>query len=131
MTITTSVRIMDVVKVQARFEELIEEVAAGAQIIITQAGRPVARLTPATPDVRCHQTRAGDEDIAAEIDLSGGRRDPLHGPDLTPTLPVCLDSDVQHRLLALADAKGVDPSAFVNALLRQDLERLEVASLTR
>jgi hypothetical protein len=42
-------------------------------------------------------------------------------------LPVYLEAEVQNRLIHLANAKGVDFSALVNALLRKDIELIEMA----
>jgi hypothetical protein len=40
---------------------------------------------------------------------------------------VYLDTEVQNRLTRLANAKGIDYSAQVNALLRKDIELIEMA----
>jgi hypothetical protein len=40
---------------------------------------------------------------------------------------VYLEAEVQSRLTRLANAKGVDFSALVNALLRKDIEFIEMA----
>jgi len=40
---------------------------------------------------------------------------------------VYLEAEVQNRLTHLANAKGVDFSALVNALLRKDIELIEMA----
>ena len=45
----------------------------------------------------------------------------------TLNLPVYLEAEVQSRLTRLANAKGVDFSALVNALLRKDIELIEMA----
>ncbi len=41
--------------------------------------------------------------------------------------PVYLEADLQHRLVRIANAKGFDFSAFINALLRKDIEIIETA----
>jgi hypothetical protein len=38
-----------------------------------------------------------------------------------------LDAEVQNRLTRLANAKGIDFSALVNAMLRKDIELIEMA----
>ena len=42
-------------------------------------------------------------------------------------LPVYLDAPVQIRLAALAEAKGVECSVFINELLKKDLELIDGA----
>lgn len=68
-----------------------------------------------------------DDDMPAEIDFSKGMRGKFYRPDARLHLPVYLDDQVQNRLTALADAKGVDLSALVNDLLRKDIELIEMA----
>lgn len=68
-----------------------------------------------------------DDDMPAEIDFSKGVRGKFYCPDAVFRLPVYLDDQVQHRLTALADAKGVDLSVLVNDLLRKDIELIEMA----
>lgn len=68
-----------------------------------------------------------DDDMPAEIDFSKGVRGKFYRPDARLHLPVYLDDQVQSRLTALADAKGVDLSALVNDLLRKDIELIEMA----
>jgi len=67
-----------------------------------------------------------DDDMPAEIDFSKGVRGKFYRPDARLHLPVYLDDQVQNRLAALADAKGVDLSALVNDLLRKDIELIEM-----
>jgi hypothetical protein len=71
--------------------------------------------TPQTPP---------DDDLPPEIDFSGGTRGKFYRPDATLNLPVYLDAEVQSRL---ANAKGIDFSALVNAMLRKDIELIEMA----
>jgi hypothetical protein len=66
--------------------------------------------TPQTPP---------DDDLPAEIDFSGGTRGKFYKPGATLNLPVYLDAEVQSRLARLANAKGIDFSALVNAMLRR------------
>lgn len=68
-----------------------------------------------------------DDDMPAEIDFAGGARGKFYRPDATLNLPVYLDSEVQTRLAKLASAKGVDFSTLVNAMLRKDIELIEMA----
>ena len=68
-----------------------------------------------------------DDEMPAEIDFSKGVRGKFFQPGATLNLPVYLDVQVQSRLAALADAKGVDLSKLVNDLLRKDIELIEMA----
>jgi hypothetical protein len=68
-----------------------------------------------------------DDDMPAEIDFSKGTRGKFFRPGAKLNLPVYLDDQVQTRLAALADAKGVDFSVLVNDLLRKDIELIEMA----
>jgi hypothetical protein len=73
------------------------------------------------------QTPQSDDDIPAEIDFSNGTRGKFYHPGAKLNLPVYLDDQVQTRLAALANAKGVDLSVLVNDLLRKDIELIEMA----
>jgi hypothetical protein len=68
-----------------------------------------------------------DDEMPAEIDFSGAQRGQFYRPGATLKLPVYLEAEVQNRLTHLANAKGVDFSALVNALLRKDIELIEMA----
>lgn len=68
-----------------------------------------------------------DDDMPAEIDFSKGTRGKFYHPGAKLNLPVYLDDQVQARLAALANAKGVDFSVLVNDLLRKDIELIEMA----
>lgn len=68
-----------------------------------------------------------DDEMPSEIDFSGGTRGKFYRPGTTLNLPVYLEAEVQNRLTRLANAKGVDFSALVNALLRKDIELIEMA----
>ena len=70
---------------------------------------------------------AHDDDMPAEISFSKGVRGKFYHPDAKFNLPVYLDDQVQTRLTALANAKGVDLSALVNDLLKKDIELIEMA----
>lgn len=56
-----------------------------------------------------------DDEMPAEIDFSGGTRGKFYRPGATLSLPVYLDAEVQSRLTRLANDKGIDFSALVNA----------------
>ena len=49
-----------------------------------------------------------NDDIPSEIDFSKGARGKFHRVGAKLNLPVYLDDQVQSRLTALANAKGVD-----------------------
>lgn len=66
------------------------------------------------------------DDMPAEIDFSKGSRGKFHHPGAKLNLPVYLDNQVQTRLAALANAKGIDFSALVNDLLKKDIELIEM-----
>ncbi len=71
---------------------------------------------------------AHDDNMPAEIDFSKGVRGKFFHPGAKFNLPVYLDDQVQTRLTALANAKGVDLSALVNDLLKKDIELIEMGS---
>ena len=113
------------------FEEQSDSAPATVRII---SARPVKRRereqyeneprqvhtmsTPQTPP---------DDDLPAEIDFAGGTRGKFYKPGAALNLPVYLDAEVQNRLARLANAKGIDFSALVNAMLRKDIELIEIA----
>ena len=70
---------------------------------------------------------AHDDEFPAEIDFSNGVRGKFFHPGVKLNLPVYLDDQVQTRLTALANAKGVELSALVNDLLKKDIELIEMA----
>jgi hypothetical protein len=72
-------------------------------------------------------TSTHDDDMPAEIDFSKGTRGKFFHPGAKLNLPVYLDDQVQSRLAALANAKGVDFSVLVNDLLKKDIELIEMA----
>ncbi len=71
--------------------------------------------------------RAQDGDMPNEIDFAQGTRGKFFHPGTKLNLPVYLDDQVQSRLAAFANAKGVDLSILVNDLLRKDIELIEMA----
>ena len=68
-----------------------------------------------------------DDDMPAEIDFAGARRGQFYKTGVQLNLPVYLDQKVQTTLAALASAKGVDFSAFINDLLKKDIELIEIS----
>lgn len=70
---------------------------------------------------------SNDDDIPAEIDFSKGIRGKFYRPDAQLQLPIHLDAQVQNTLAAIANAKGIDLSVFVNDLLKKDIELMQMA----
>lgn len=68
-----------------------------------------------------------DDDMPAEIDFSSGTRGKFYRKDAQLQLPIHLEANVQNTLAALANAKGIDLSAFVNDLLKKDIELIQMA----
>lgn len=68
-----------------------------------------------------------NDDIPTEIDFSKGTRGKFHHSGAKLNLPVYLDDQVQSRLAALANAKGIEFSVLVNDMLRKDIELIEMA----
>ncbi len=68
-----------------------------------------------------------DDDLPAEIDFSGGTRGKFYKPSAPLNLPVYLDAEVQNHLTRLTNAEGIDFSTLVNAMLRKDIELIEMA----
>jgi hypothetical protein len=62
-----------------------------------------------------------------EIDFSGGTRGKFYHPNAQLQLPIHLEANVQNTLAALANAKGVDLSVFVNELLKKDIELIQMS----
>jgi len=62
-----------------------------------------------------------------EYDFSKGERGKFSRPQVRIHLPLYLDNDVQVALAKLARAKGKDYSAFVNDLLKKDIELIQLA----
>lgn len=62
-----------------------------------------------------------------EYDFSKAQRGKFYRPDAEVQLPVYLDQSIQSRLSELAQHKGVGLSALVNALLKKDIELIEMA----
>jgi hypothetical protein len=68
-----------------------------------------------------------DDDLPAEIDFSSGTRGKFYRAGANLKLPVYLDAEVQSQLARLANDKGIDFSTLVNAMLRKDIELIEMA----
>lgn len=67
-------------------------------------------------------------DMPAEIDFSQGKRGQFFHAGAKLNLPVYLDDQLQVRLAALAEAKGVDYSVLINDLLKKDIELIEMTN---
>jgi prevent-host-death family protein len=65
------VAIVNIHEAKTQFSRLLERVAAGEEIIIAKAGRPVARLVPleAQPGARASGRYAGQGYIAEDFDM--------------------------------------------------------------
>lgn len=68
-----------------------------------------------------------DDDMPADIDFSSGTRGKFYREGAKLQLPIHLDANVQNTLAALANAKGIDLSVFVNDLLKKDIELMQMA----
>lgn len=68
-----------------------------------------------------------DNDMPEEIDFSGGTRGKFYRPGAQLQLPIHLETGVQNTLAALANAKGIDLSVFVNDLLKKDIELIQMS----
>lgn len=62
-----------------------------------------------------------------EYDFSKAVRGKCYQADAELQLPIYLDQPVRSRLSELAQAKGIDLSTLVNALLKKDIELLDLA----
>ncbi|TWH71402.1 hypothetical protein LX59_01686 [Azomonas agilis] len=62
-----------------------------------------------------------------EYDFIKGERGKFYHPNIKLNLPVYLDDEVQTQLTELAKAKGVELSFLVNALLKKDIELIQMA----
>jgi hypothetical protein len=72
-------------------------------------------------------TTQTNDDIPEEIDFSSGTRGKFYRPNAQLQLPIHLEANVQNTLAALANAKGVDLSVFVNELLKKDIELIQMS----
>jgi hypothetical protein len=73
------------------------------------------------------QAHTPDDEMPDEINFAGGTRGKFYQPGATLDVPVYLDAEAQYRLTRLANARGVDFSTLVNAMLRKDIELIEMA----
>ena len=62
-----------------------------------------------------------------EYDFSKGEHGKFYRNDARMHLPLYLEAEVQATLISLAKAKGKDYSAFVNDLLKKDIELIQLA----
>ncbi|MEE4376923.1 MAG: hypothetical protein V2J55_05340 [Candidatus Competibacteraceae bacterium] len=67
------------------------------------------------------------DDMPKEIDFSNGERGKFYRKNARLQLPIHLEASVQDTLAALANAKGVDLSVFVNELLKKDIELIQMS----
>ena len=67
------------------------------------------------------------DDMKDEYDFSNAERGRFYRPGATLAPPVHLDPEVLAFLSARAKARGVTLSELVNALLKKDIELIEVA----
>lgn len=67
------------------------------------------------------------EAMRDEYDFTKGERGKFYHPNIKLNLPVYLDDEVQTQLTELAKAKGVELSFLVNALLKKDIELIQMA----
>jgi hypothetical protein len=74
-----------------------------------------------------HHGKNADDDMPAEIDFSKGIRGQFFKSDAQLNMPVYLEQQVQTALAAMATAKGMDFSTLVNALLKKDIELIDMA----
>ena len=68
-----------------------------------------------------------EADMPDEIDFSKAKRGQFYQAGAQLNLPVYLEQKVQATLAALANAKGLEFSALINALLKKDIELIEMA----
>lgn len=71
-------------------------------------------------------TLANNDDMPKEINFSGGTRGKFYRKDAQLQLPIHLEASVQNTLAAIANAKGIDLSTFVNELLKKDIELIQM-----
>lgn len=85
-------------------------------------------ITRTNPDkVNPMKTHAHDnDDMPEEIDFSGGTRGKFYREGVQLQMPIHLEPSVQNTLSAIANAKGIDLSVFVNDLLKKDIELIQM-----
>jgi len=60
-----------------------------------------------------------------EYDFSKGERGKFYHPDMKLNIPVYLDDQVSAFVEKIASKKGIDRSAVVNELLRDDINSIK------
>jgi len=60
-----------------------------------------------------------------EYDFSKGERGKFYHPDMKLNIPIYLDEQVSAFVEKIASKRGIDRSAVVNELLRDDLKNVE------
>jgi hypothetical protein len=60
-----------------------------------------------------------------EYDFSKGERGKFYHPDMKLNIPVYLDDQVSAFVEKIASKKGIDRSAVVNELLRDDIKSID------
>ncbi len=60
-----------------------------------------------------------------EYDFSKGERGKFYHPDMKLNIPIYLDEQVSAFVENIASKKGIDRSAVVNELLRDDIKSVE------
>ncbi len=66
------------------------------------------------------------DDMPEEIDFTGAERGKFYHEEAQLQLPIYLEPNVQNTLAAIANAKGIDLSVFVNDLLKKDIELIQM-----
>ena len=60
-----------------------------------------------------------------EYDFSKGERGKFYRPDIKLNIPIYLDEEVSAFVEKIASKKGIDRSAVVNELLKDDIKNVE------
>lgn len=68
-------------------------------------------------------TQADDD----EVDFTGGRRSRFYRKEAALIAPIHLEPEVQAFLQARAERRGMALSAFVNLILKKEIELIEAA----
>jgi len=67
------------------------------------------------------------EAMKNEYDFSGAERGKFFRKDAALDVPVYLEAGVRDYLTARAKAKGIELNDLINALLKRDIELIEIA----
>lgn len=62
-----------------------------------------------------------------DVDFTGGERGKFHRPGAALIAPIHLEPDVQAFLQARAQRRGMALAAFVNLILKKEIELIEAA----